>query len=144
MLSLAVFFMIFTPLFVIYCVFSYLFVYGVYHNNDAGNELKEAYNIVMAPVTFPYILGQVLMSHHKVNNKALATYKWHEDLRAAKEKEKAAEEKAKKEFMDELKKMGMVMDFSEIFGRHSRPKESGFAKQFNDLMRDSRNNPFKW
>lgn len=135
MLTLVVLFIV--PLFVIYSIFAYLFVYGVYQDKDAATELKEAHSLVMAPFTLPFILGQVLMAHHKVNKKALAIHKRHEDQRAADEKEK-------KEFMDELKKMGMVMDFSNFFTPPSRPKESGFAKHFNDLMRESRRNPFNW
>lgn len=135
MLTFVVLFIV--PLFVVYAIFAYLFVYGVYQDKDAATELKEAHSLAMAPFTFPFILGQVLMAHHKVNKKALARYKRYEDQRAA-------DEKAKKEFMDELKKMGMVMDFSDIFTPPSRPKESGFAKQFNDMMQATIRNPFNW
>lgn len=112
---------------IIYCVFSYFFVFGFMNSGGVVTFTS----VILSPLTFPFILGQMAVMHQATNQESLKELKRQEAARTAKEKEKKAfDDKIKKAFENALEEL-------------TKPKRSGFAKEFNDMMNGPRN-PFGW
>jgi len=130
---------------IIYCFFSYLFMLGVWSQADGIKR----HMYLLAPITLPFIIGQVVITQHVFTAKKLLKIKREEDERARKEKEKAeakakAEERAQalaKKLTEDLEKGLRELMTRSNNGQATTPFPGSFAKRFNDMMN---RNPWGW
>jgi hypothetical protein len=110
-------FLNFLPFVLVYCLFAYWFMFGVWI--DKRHKLA-AHMYTLAPLTMPYLLGQIVIARHLITFKTLEALKEIEDKKAEEKKKADAIKKAANDFAKNWAEMLAKMEAEQARARAER------------------------